>query len=918
MTDQTDVSDLAQAEELGAHVRDAFAALARRKGDLADDNARLLGELDALKARLAAADSDRLAQAGNANRLQGQLAQVGIDLEHARADGEQAKSQLRDTQAKRAALESENRQVSTKATELEHRVEHLAHDLEFAAAEAANLRLQISDAHAQRTTVEVERGQLASQLAQAQDRSQALVHELAQAQIEIDARTAREDARMRLEHELASDLARMLASDRSVAESANALAAAVEAHDPTDVGSDLGRRMRDAITALDKRKRDLSDESERMSAEIASLDQQLSISKDRAEGLVNERDEMAASGKEIIAQLTQQRDAREGDLREARARAETSEQRATELASRLSVSDSATRALAESIQRLADAAASTGDDGAQAIAGARMDLDLTLSQLPSDGETGIATRRDVPTQIAQGGKRLAEAVAVRHRGLAATLAQRSDELASQRERLQAAAQELSVIQETLAEREAGLRRNQSEIAAVRKEMAAQGAALAGKVQEVSSARSELASAKADYSAASDRIRTLESKAAESARDAASKDRDLQRTADELARASRRADDAEANQLRIAQALGSLTSWHAVAGAGGEFSDPIAKAAHKLELAKSIGGEEMSEAGRALVTAVQERVHALSDRLAEAQDQISASKVIEAQLSNDVAGLKAAMVDRDHSLANARTEIDRAKEDHAAALTTSMASRRDADETAAKLATASEQLRQALAELDGLRARGAAASGFTNEELVALREDVAAREAAAKQAERDLAELRERLEAADARMRRQREEFQRMLDERDQTIQQKDAQLDEVGAKRVDVNSLSAQVKALGDQLAAANERIQEFERLTGTHAGVSVKSGDLARELKRAQNERDGLRERKRQLESELADSVSSGAEMQTQLEEKRKEVQSLRDQFAKEVTEDREKSAAMREEFRKLKEEVVGLRARLKRLTEK
>ncbi len=122
---------------------------------------------------------------------------------------------------------------------------------------------------------------------------------------------------------------------------------------------------------------------------------------------------------------------------------------------------------------------------------------------------------------------------------------------------------------------------------------------------------------------------------------------------------------------------------------------------------------------------------------------------------------------------------------------------------------------------------------------------------------------------------------------------------------------------MGDQLGAANDRIKELEAAMGIHAGAGVKSSDLARELRKAQSDRDGLRDRQRQLESDLADALSQHAEAATQLEDKRKEVSSLREVYNRETAEEREKTTLMREEFRKLKEEVVGLRARLRRLTE-
>ena len=45
--------------------------------------------------------------------------------------------------------------------------------------------------------------------------------------------------------------------------------------------------------------------------------------------------------------------------------------------------------------------------------------------------------------------------------------------------------------------------------------------------------------------------------------------------------------------------------------------------------------------------------------------------------------------------------------------------------------------------------------------------------------------------------------------------------------------------------------------------------------------------------------------------------MDALREKISRELGEERERSQIQREEFRKLKEEVVGLRARLRRLTD-
>jgi predicted nuclease with TOPRIM domain len=61
---------------------------------------------------------------------------------------------------------------------------------------------------------------------------------------------------------------------------------------------------------------------------------------------------------------------------------------------------------------------------------------------------------------------------------------------------------------------------------------------------------------------------------------------------------------------------------------------------------------------------------------------------------------------------------------------------------------------------------------------------------------------------------------------------------------------------------------------------------------------------------------ASVNEEFKTQLDEKRKELYQVREEASREITEERSRNVALREEFAKLKEEVIGLRARLRRLS--
>ncbi len=229
----------------------------------------------------------------------------------------------------------------------------------------------------------------------------------------------------------------------------------------------------------------------------------------------------------------------------------------------------------------------------------------------------------------------------------------------------------------------------------------------------------------------------------------------------------------------------------------------------------------------------------------------------------------------------------------------------------------DQLRLAQAEVADLQARGATSGEHLVQENRTLRDAAVAAQAEQDRQERVLADLSERLESSEARLRSQREEFLRRLAERDALIQDKDRTLDALVAERTEAKGNAAQVEALAQELALANERIAALGGLQGEHAGVAVRSGDLARELKQVQRERDQLRDQRRELETALADAVGLGEQQRIQVEEKRKELEQVRDRSSREVAEERERAQQRLDDARKLKEENVGLRAKLKRLTE-
>jgi len=677
--------------------------------------------------------------------------------------------------------------------------------------------------------------------------------------------------------------------------------------------SALERHVTGRLQNLTSRKQQLVTDNERLAAELMILKGQLVNHESRATALENERDEMAESGKEIISQLRQQKDAREKDVQALRAENELAAGKLSEFQDRMHQAEAANRRLAEALAAVATVEAKHDFADAPSIEDPRMDLEVALSQLPNEDDTDdVAQTGDLTAQIAASGHKLAEALQARREAVANAMANATTDNRRLRDQLERINAEFSRTRSTLEERDAIIRRNANEVTAIKREMTSQGAALAAQVQELSQSKSELASARADVDTVRSRLLDQETRLTETRTKLLQASHELERLTAEHAAMGARAEAAEQNQLAIAQSLRSLGSI-----SGSALSDPIAKAAQKLELARHAGGDEVSAAGRAFVEAVRGHAQNLSQELSSTRSQLDKVHGESAALSDQLANHRAALVDRDMSLEDLHRQITAAAEEKSSLAATIAAREQDVAQARDRHAELEERLRQTEAELEDHKARGGASSAGLSEELTQLRDELAHEHQLRKQSEAQIHDLNERAEAGDARLKRQREEFSRRLEERDQLIQEKDRLLDEQGSKRVDIKGLEAQVTALSQQLAVANERVKDYETVHGAHAGATSKSGDLARDLKKAQADRDALREKQRQLESDLADAVSAHEELHTQLEEKRKEVAGARDEMAKEIGEERVKTNLLKEEFRKLKEEVIGLRARLRRLTD-
>jgi len=346
---------------------------------------------------------------------------------------------------------------------------------------------------------------------------------------------------------------------------------------------------------------------------------------------------------------------------------------------------------------------------------------------------------------------------------------------------------------------------------------------------------------------------------------------------------------------------------AVAARQGAAVAALAKAEAEARTLRSEVQEQSSNTAR-----FTNDLGSIRQQLNDARNQLQAAKSSEERLDAELAKTLAQLSERERLLAEARNEAETAHQEQTAAVTELSLRKAETDGLRSQLSQAQEDVLQALAQLDEYSARGGAANDNVRDEIGALRRDLAKTQEAQRRAESEVSAARERAESAEARLKRQRDELLSRLEERDHVIGEKDRILDDTTRGRIDAHGMRSQIETLTAKLAAATERLQVLE----AGAGGGADGSDVTREMDRMQTERDRLREQKRTLEGDLSEIAGVNEEFKSQLEEKRKELLQLREAVTREVSEERAHNAALREEFAKLKEEVIGLRARLRRLS--
>ncbi len=921
----------------GRQVIEAVEGLAQRKLELERGAAATREELDRLRTEATEAEGQARAHEEEAQRLRREAvdqvaaARAAVDetataaarVEHMRRELDEALLQLHAAQAETEAAKADANQAIGQVRELEHRhADRIRMDKVLAGELLAVTRTDdlLADVVTDLSVAIDDDREIGQQL-------QKTVSALAQRQQSLSAentRLARDSDRHRAE---------VSETKRSLAETQRRVAETVIQAAKDD--ADLKDSVHQLEWALERLR-----PGEPMPADLLDiLTESLAKLAGRKQTLQQERDEMALSGKEIIGALTVSRDQREAELKALREDHEAAVDQLSLLETRAASAESANRDLAEALSRAASILPGADD--------IRVDLELALSQLPDDGEEGIAVPADLAAQIANHGNRVIDALAAQQaatgRILAATESERdrlAGEVAEKTALGERYGQELVGVRRELAEARLAQAQTDGRLTQLGNDLARSQGEAKQAAQELAEARnrldheSEVQLAQADeLSLRRAELEGLRSRLAELEQAVSHAGAERTATANRFSQeqAALRKELADARLLtaqtesRAAQLGQDVARVQQEATIVSQALTEAQKQIQQLTVANraevdALGARlaKQTEDGRRALGEAQKEIQqltatrlALTDGLAARQAEIDALTARTVEEAENARRALSAAHDEIRQLAEARQ-----------ALTEQAANgRSEIEALVGRIAASEEVLNRAQAEIAEFHARGGATGDGLRDELVKVRSELAAEREALAARDGALAELREKHEAAEARAKRLRDEFTKRLEERDQLIQQKDRELDAIADRKADLTGLQAHIEELTRQLGTANNRIHDLETQTGVAAGASAgvtgRHSNLGAELKRTQSERDLLREQKRTLEADLVEAKSLSDEITAQKEELRREFLAIREEVQKRLDAERSKSTTLTDELGRIRAEKIGLETRLRKLSE-
>lgn len=673
----------------------------------------------------------------------------------------------------------------------------------------------------------------------------------------------------------------------------------------------LQEQLKAAINERDNTRSQLADAQ----ASVARLQEELDDLGARSQAAAAAASEQEARLNERIADI-------ESALGAATDQVAAREQRIEQLLTTARDADQALLALAEHLLAVAEGEAA-GDERLElpALTLVRDELEAVIGEAGEalDGEVDEVFANDMTEDIQQAARAMSEVLRERRKTTFAAIADLQDRLAKLGGDHEDQAQQLAETLRDLRQVQSDLERVSAQHEASVADVDRLSQELTGRNKELSQLRSEQAALVSEVDKLGARAEQAKELQAQLKTVLAERD-GLSRQADKQARQSA--------QLTAAQKQlgGSLVELANATDAALSVTN-LKSGMHLGRFTKTFQRLDDDSAGAdtglQMVKAAIDVVEKVAARLAQVTQEMQRRGDTLNERSRTIGDLEKALQDRTKTCTHGEDQIRSLTQEHQE-LTRQLKKAAKTEQTLAEreaaLAKAKDELtglrtalKQSRAELEEIKAREASISEGASQEIGDLKRRLSEEQRSRRSTEVATVDQREQLESTVTTLQARIADMEASIDERDAQLSTLRAELDDAVAQAAHLGELELRLQNVNDELAAQQARNRDLEE----NLEAAEAAGELRDELEHAHAQRDELIAAHHGLERDLADAKADNASL-------RSLNQNLRKKLDQQVQVSREESERLQErldevseENRRMREQLAGLNARVRTLTE-
>ncbi|MDA3962974.1 MAG: hypothetical protein PF961_19490 [Planctomycetota bacterium] len=723
------------------------------------------------------------------------------------------------------------------------------------------------------------------------------------------------DLAMSLDDESATDAKQLLTQTRRVVEvlaarrlvlSEDLAAAQDEKQRLLTSKGELSARVEELVTDLESTRKAL-EQAKGEAEQVAALQERIT----ELETELEDKSEAVLSGKEVITHLSDKEKRIGGELESLRSEQQKTMAELQSRATRLAKAEDANRRLTESLSEVSQGLLADPRQECQGeLEEARLELELALSELPAEDQTDVPMREDLADDLAAAGSSVIERIKQREEALVAAVQAAEAEVAESKAAVESARSEGEGVKEEARSFKDELQKAEARLESLRKELDDNNEALSAKAKDLSQTRDELTAKQADFEAAQRRAEEQDEQILSLQADTTEADKvreQLAKVEDEL----RLSQEVERD---LASSINELAGWSGSVASEFELqqkreSQKYTRSRDKLEKAASSSDTganaaiNLRERSGELVEQIKGQGALIMEYMRDQKGRMTQLYADNDEVRGRISSLEATVADRENQLGNLRLESEQA-------LGELEGLRNQVEEAQGDATRQKDLLLQARAALEEFKAREGERGGGAVEQLEKARQELDQEREAREEAEANLTQLREDLEATIAGLRHQIDGFNQRIADRDTEISRLSGELDEERSQRLDTKEGQARLQGLQAEIEHEKALRAELERQ------LQEFRGGVGEEMTRASKGRDELMSKLSKLEEELSVARGEATAMRTAKDNLRSDMQTRIDKVKAEKQAEIEARTAIEKADQELREELAGLRARVRTLT--